>query len=118
MCYIAPNKSEVVCLARRHKTLVPGAESALDRFKFDVANEIGLGKSIGANQITEKNYDDVLNKMKYEAADEIGLTDKIRNGYWGDVPSRDCGAVGGKLGGEIGGNMVRKMIQFAEQKMK
>jgi hypothetical protein len=33
----------------------------------------------------------------------------VDSGYWGDVPSRDCGAVGGQ--------MVKKMIEMAEQQM-
>lgn len=100
-----------------NRLLVPQAKSTMDRFKFEVANEIGFGKSIGANQVSAENYQAILEKMKYEAANEIGIDSQINNGYWGDVPSRDCGAVGGRLGGEIGGNMVRKMIQFAEQNM-
>ena len=32
---------------------------------------------------------------------------------WGNVPSKDCG----HLGGQIGGKMVRDMIRIAEQKL-
>lgn len=103
--------------SNNNRLLVPQAESVMDKFKFEVANEIGFGKNVGANQISQQNYNDVLDKMKYEVAQEIGLTGKIENGYWGDVPSRDCGAVGGRLGGEIGGNMVIKMIKYAEDHM-
>jgi len=55
--------------------------------------------------------DDVLDRFKYEIADEIGLTEKIESTGWGDLPSRECGRVGGK----IGGNMVKVMIRYAEQ---
>ena len=48
-----------------------------------------------------------LDQLKYEAAREIGLPNY--QGYLGDVPSR--------LNGAVGGNMVRKMIQFAEQQL-
>ncbi len=51
---------------------------------------------------------DKLNKMKYEVAGEIGVT--LGGGYNGDIKARDAG--------RIGGNMVRKMIQYAEQNMK
>ncbi|MDN5293840.1 MAG: hypothetical protein PWQ91_1012 [Eubacteriales bacterium] len=64
---------------RRNKALVVEARPALDQFKYEVANEIG----IPVNQ--------------------------IKGGYWGNLTSRDCGAVGG--------NMVRKMIQAYEQSL-
>lgn len=52
-----------------------------------------------------------LDRFKYEVADELGLTSKIQERGWGDMPSRDCGAIGGR----IGGNMVRVMVRYAEQ---
>jgi hypothetical protein len=61
----------------RSRALVPGAERALDQFKYEVARNIGVNPP--------------------------------QSGYWGDLSSRDCGAVGG--------NMVRAMIQLAEQRL-
>lgn len=55
--------------------------------------------------------DDVLDRFKYEVADELGLTGKIQAKGWPEMPSRDCGAIGG----HIGGNMVRVMIKYAEK---
>ncbi len=49
-----------------------------------------------------------LDQFKYEVAREIGVTPPA-SGYWGDLPARQCGAVGG--------NMVRRMIQVAEQNL-
>jgi len=49
-----------------------------------------------------------LNKFKYEVASEVGVN--LKNGYNGDLSSRDAG--------RIGGNMVKKMIQQAENNMK
>lgn len=49
-----------------------------------------------------------LDQFKYEVAQEIGVTPP-RDGYWGDMPSRQCGAVGG--------HMVRRMITMAEQQL-
>ena len=46
-----------------------------------------------------------LNKFKYEVANEVGVT--LKQGYNGDITSRDAG--------RIGGNMVKKMIQSYEQ---
>ena len=49
-----------------------------------------------------------LNKFKYEVASEVGVN--LKNGYNGDLSSRDAG--------RIGVNMVKKMIQQAENSMK
>ena len=51
---------------------------------------------------------DALDKFKYEVASEVGVN--LKNGYNGDISSKDAG--------KIGGNMVRKMIQQAESQMK
>ena len=51
---------------------------------------------------------DSLEKFKYEVASEVGVN--LKNGYNGDISAKDAG--------KIGGNMVRKMIQQAENNMK
>ena len=51
---------------------------------------------------------DALNKFKYEAASEVGVN--LKDGYNGDISARDAG--------RIGGNMVRKLIEQAENQMK
>lgn len=48
-----------------------------------------------------------LDSFKYQVAQELGVNPP--GGYWGDLPARQCGAVGG--------NMVRRMIQMAEQNL-
>jgi hypothetical protein len=50
---------------------------------------------------------DALNKFKYEVANEVGVN--LKDGYNGDLSSKDAG--------KIGGQMVRKMIQQAEDNM-
>ena len=60
-----------------NKKLVPEAMSALDKFKYEVASEVGVN---------------------------------LKDGYNGDISSRDAG--------RIGGNMVKKLIQQAESQMK
>lgn len=50
---------------------------------------------------------DALEKFKYEVASEVGVT--LKDGYNGNISARDAG--------KIGGNMVRKMIQQAENNM-
>ena len=59
-----------------NKKLVPEAMSALDKFKYEVASEVGVD---------------------------------LKDGYNGDLSSRNAG--------RIGGNMVKKMIQQVENNM-
>ena len=48
-----------------------------------------------------------LDKFKYEVASEVGVT--LKDGYNGDISAKDAG--------KIGGNMVKKLIQRAENSM-
>ncbi|MGI6604610.1 MAG: alpha/beta-type small acid-soluble spore protein [Firmicutes bacterium] len=32
-------------------------------------------------------------RLKYELAEELGVAETVRDGYWGDVSSRDCGSL-------------------------
>lgn len=50
-----------------------------------------------------------LNRFKYEVAAELGINPEYQTGYWGNITSRECGAVGG--------HMVRRMIAAAEQQL-
>lgn len=49
-----------------------------------------------------------LDKFKYEVASEVGVN--LKDGYNGDISARDAS--------RIGGQMVKKMIQQAENDMK
>ena len=51
---------------------------------------------------------DALDKFKYEVASEVGVN--LKDGYNGDISARDAG--------KIGGQMVKKMIEQAENNMK
>ena len=48
-----------------------------------------------------------LNKMKYEIASELGIN--LKQGYNGDLPSRQAGY--------IGGYMTKRLIEQAERAM-
>ena len=48
-----------------------------------------------------------LNNMKYEIAGELGIN--LKQGYNGDLPSRQAGS--------IGGYMVKRLIEQAEKNM-
>ncbi|MBE6683900.1 MAG: alpha/beta-type small acid-soluble spore protein [Ruminococcaceae bacterium] len=49
-----------------------------------------------------------LDKFKMEAASEVGVN--LKQGYNGDLTSKQAGSVGGQ--------MVKKMIETAEKNMK
>ena len=49
-----------------------------------------------------------MDKFKMEAANEVGVN--LKNGYNGDLTSREAGSVGGQ--------MVKKMIESYERNMK
>ena len=51
---------------------------------------------------------EALNKFKMEAANEVGVN--LKHGYNGDLTSKQAGSVGGQ--------MVKKMIENAENAMR
>ena len=51
---------------------------------------------------------DAMERFKMEAASEVGVN--LKNGYNGDLTSRQAGSVGGQ--------MVKKMIEAYENSMK
>ena len=51
---------------------------------------------------------EALNKFKMEAASEVGVN--LKNGYNGDLTSKQAGSVGGQ--------MVKKMIESYENSIK
>ena len=64
-------------MTNSNKKVVPEAREALDRFKYEVASEVGVN---------------------------------LKDGYNGNISARDAG--------RIGGNMVKKLIEQAENQMK
>ena len=60
------------------------------------------------SKIMNPNAREAMDKFKMEAASEVGVD--LKQGYNGDLTSRQAGS--------IGGQMVRKMIQAYEDNMK
>ena len=60
------------------------------------------------NSVIVPEAKEAMNKFKMEAASEVGVN--LKQGYNGDLTSRQAGS--------IGGQMVKKMIQQYEQSMK
>ena len=50
-----------------------------------------------------------LEKLKWEGAEELHLDDDIKERGYENMTTREVG--------QIGGNMVKKMVQFAEEQM-
>ena len=58
-----------------------------------------------SNKLVVPNAREAMNKFKMEAANEVGVN--LKQGYNGDLTSREAGSVGGQ--------MVKKMIEAYEQ---
>ena len=66
-----------------------------------------MANSNGGNRINVPQAKDALNNMKYEIARELGVN--LKQGYNGDLTSREAGYVGGY--------MVKRLIEQAEHQM-
>ena len=64
--------------------------------------------SKNSNKLNIPEAKAAMNKFKMEAASEVGVN--LKNGYNGDLTSREAGSVGGQ--------MVKKMIEAYENGMK
>ncbi|MCK9221435.1 MAG: alpha/beta-type small acid-soluble spore protein [Limnochordia bacterium] len=70
---------------------------------------MALGQETSRNQPVVTGALQALDQFKYEVASELGINPEYQSGYWGNISSRECGAVGG--------HMVRRMIAAAEQSL-
>ncbi|HBG23162.1 MAG TPA: acid-soluble spore protein [Peptococcaceae bacterium] len=68
-----------------------------------------MGSGQKRNKLLVPEANQAMYQFKYEMANEVGIGNQIQGDYWGNVSSRDCGAVGG--------GMVRQMIQSVEQQI-
>ena len=77
------------------------------RLKFDhnnVKEKTIMSSSNRSNKLVVPNAREAMNKFKMEAANEVGVN--LKQGYNGDLSSREAGSVGGQ--------MVKKMIEAYE----
>lgn len=74
--------------------------------KFNQGQAAGTTNS-GTSSIEVPEARQALNNMKQEIASELGIT--LKQGYNGDLPSRQAGY--------IGGYMVKRLIEQAEKSM-
>jgi hypothetical protein len=68
-----------------------------------------MGTGQKKNSLVVPQAAQAMYNFKYEMANEVGITNQIQGGYWGNISSRDCGAVGG--------HMVKRMIEAYEQSL-
>ncbi|NLD59457.1 MAG: alpha/beta-type small acid-soluble spore protein [Clostridiales bacterium] len=61
-----------------------------------------------SNQINVPEARQAMYNLKHEVANELGIN--LKQGYNGDIASKDAG--------HIGGNMVKKMIEAQERQMQ
>ena len=54
-----------------------------------------MSNSNGSNKIMVPNAREAMNKFKMEAANEVGVN--LKQGYNGDLTSRQAGSVGGQM---------------------
>ena len=66
-----------------------------------------MANSNGSNQINVPQAKAALDNMKYEIAAELGIN--LKQGYNGDLPSRQAGY--------IGGYMTKRLVEQAERAM-
>ena len=64
--------------------------------------------SSGTNRMAVPEAKDAMKRFKEEVASELGVP--LKDGYNGDLTSKQAGSVGG--------NMVKKMIRKQEEQMK
>lgn len=66
-----------------------------------------MSNSSNSNRTSVPEAKEAMNRFKQEVASELGIS--LKEGYNGDLTSRQAGS--------IGGEMVRKMIQRQEEQM-
>ena len=67
-----------------------------------------MSSNSNSSKLVVPSAREVMNKFKMEAANEVGVT--LKQGYNGDLTSKQAGSVGGQ--------MVKKMIESYENSMK
>ncbi|MCC3378564.1 small, acid-soluble spore protein, alpha/beta type [Paenibacillus farraposensis] len=66
------------------------------------------GRRNNSNTLIVPQANNALQQLKYEAAQELGITIPA-DGYYGDMPSREAGSLGGYI--------TKRLVQLAEQQL-
>lgn len=78
-----------------------------DTIGMEVINMANQNSTSGTNNMAVPEAKAAMNRFKEEVASELGVP--LKDGYNGDLTSRQAGS--------IGGEMVKKMIMKQEQQM-
>lgn len=77
--------------------IVPESHAAIDQMKYEIAAELGL------------QIEYPLGDTSSEFAGELGIPVQSKEGYWGNVSSRDAG--------HVGGTITARLVRQAEQQL-
>ena len=75
---------------------------------MEVISMTNQNSKSGTNSMAVPEAKSAMNRFKEEVASELGVN--LKDGYNGDLTSREAGS--------IGGEMVKKMIKSYEESMK
>jgi hypothetical protein len=78
------------------------------RQKFEKKENAIMSNTKNSNRLVVPGAREAMDKFKMEAANEVGVN--LKQGYNGDLTSRQAGSVGGQ--------MVKKMIEAYENGLK
>lgn len=90
---------------KRHT--ISAAAKQKDKTEKDTQEEMEIMSGTSSNKASVPKAKAALNRFKYEVAGELGIP--LKEGYNGDLTSRQNGSVGGY--------MVKKMIEAQEKQM-
>ena len=71
------------------------------------SNNTNSSRNSSSNRINVPEARQAMDQFKMQAANEVGVN--LKNGYNGDLTSREAGSVGGQ--------MVKKMVEAYEQNL-
>ena len=71
------------------------------------SNNTNSSRNSSSNRLNVPQARQAMDQFKMQAANEVGVN--LKNGYNGDLTSREAGSVGGQ--------MVKKMIEAYEQNL-
>lgn len=89
--------------------------AAMDEYNYTFVHKLKKKNTLGVILMPRKNRPvnpkaaDELDSLKEEVAEELHLADDIEKRGWENMTTREAG--------KIGGNMVKKMINLAEEEM-
>ena len=78
-----------------------------NNYSNNASNNTNSSRNSSSNRINVPEARQAMDQFKMQAANEVGVN--LKNGYNGDLTSREAGSVGGQ--------MVKKMIEAYEQNL-